>query len=369
MTAAAATPARRRVARSVHRYLGLFAGVFWLIQAITGIALTFRWEIDNELLAGPVAPLTIDQFSARIDAIARAGGKVGEVWATNTKSTRFDIFYADASGEDRVMRVDGAGAILRDRSDAALAVDSFFDTLTSIHISLLGGDAGSWIVGISGMLLLTHLVMGLRVAVPRLNVLRTALLWKPAGGLRARLYSWHRTVGLWLCVPAIIVVSAGTLLVFETGLGNAVGAEVPVPAESSIPIPTKLMTAAALRTALELVPGSRLSALAMPQDDRHPWYRIRLHAPRDIPRMWGTSTLYASAGDGRILGDYPAGGASAGRTFVESLYPVHTGQIAGFPGRAVSVALGLWFLTMIVLGLRLWRARSAAAAKTESPAS
>jgi uncharacterized iron-regulated membrane protein len=186
--------------------------------------------------------------------------------------------------------------------------------------------------------------------------------------LRARLYGWHRAVGLWFSVPAIILVCAGTLLAFEDGIGNVVGANIPAPAQSATTNAARLPLAEALRMSLSHVPGARLSAISMPADDDHPWYRIRLHAPGDIPRMWGTSTLYVSAGDGRILGDYPARAAGAGRTFVESFYPVHTGQIGGFVGRGVSLALGIWFITMIVLGLRLWYAGSAAAGRSGNPA-
>lgn len=360
MVAAGISPTRPlvlRLARPIHKYLGLFAAVFWLVQAITGVALTFRWELDNAMLTGPGAPLDIAALGARIESIENAGGEVGAVWSMNVAASRFDVFYADTSGEDRVMRVDGAGETLRDRSDAAFAGDVFFDKLTGIHTKLLSGETGSWIVGISGMLLLTHLLLGVRLAVPRLKALRPALFMKPAGGLRARLYGWHRKVGLWFSVPAIVVVCAGTLLVFEDGIGNVVGAKIPVPAEPAgrSDVAARLPPTEALRIALNHVPGSRLSAISMPTNDE-PWYRVRVHAPGDMSRMWGTSTLYLSASDGHILSDHPAGSGNTGRTLVESLYPIHTGQVGGFAGRGLLQVVGVWLVVMIVLGVRMWRA-------------
>lgn len=350
-------PLLLRLAQPIHRYLGLFAAVFWLVQAITGVALTFRWELDNAMLAGPSAPLNIAELGARIESIEHAGGAVGSAWSMNMAASRFDLFYADGSGEERVMRVDGAGATLRDRSDATFTSDAFFDTLTSIHTSLLSGEIGSWVIGISGLLLLTHLILGVRLAVPRLKILRAVLFMKPAGGLRARLYAWHRRVGLWLSVPAIIVVCAGMLLVFEHGVGDLVGGEIPAPVvlASAIQTQARLPPAEAMRIALSHVPGSRLSALSMPTAGE-PWYEIRLYEPGDMPRMWGKSTLYLSASDGHILSDNPAGSGSAGRTFVESLYPIHTGQIGGFAGRGALLVLGIWFVLMTVLGVRMWLA-------------
>lgn len=359
---AAGIPAGRplllRLAQPIHKYLGLFAAVFWLVQAITGVALTFRWELDNAMLAGPSVPLNIAALGARIESIEHAGGEVGSVWSMNVEASRFDLLYADDSGENRVMRVDGAGVTLRDRSDATFASDVFFSSLMSIHTSLLSGEVGSWIIGISGLLLLTHLILGVRLAVPRLKVLRAVLFMKPAGGLRARLYAWHRGVGLWLSVPAIIVVCTGMLLVFHDGVGNVVGGKIPAPAApaSASETVTRLPPAEVMRIALGHLPGSRLSAVAMPTHEE-PWYRIRLQEPGAMPRMWGTSTLYLSASDGHILSDHPAGSGGAGRTFVESLYPIHTGQIGGFAGRGALLVLGIWFVLMTVLGVRMWLAR------------
>jgi uncharacterized iron-regulated membrane protein len=42
---------------------------------------------------------------------------------------------------------------------------------------------------------------------------------------------------------------------------------------------------------------------------------------------------------------------------MSNLYPVHTGEAAGLPGRLSAFAVALWLLVMLVLGIGLWIAR------------
>jgi uncharacterized iron-regulated membrane protein len=345
----------------VHRYLSLVAAIFWLIQALTGVAIAFRWELDDALVAGGTVATQPARLGARVEAIERDRGSVSSLWASSSAASRFDIYYTDASGADRVMRVDGAGRILRDGRDGALVVNGgIFNSLTRVHQSLFAGSIGEWIVALSGILLLTNLVLGLRLAWPSAGAWRRALFQPLSGRGSARVHGFHRMTGLWGAIPALVLVLAGVLLAFSDGLRDLVSAEVPAPttrAERSDRVPLAgLAPGAALEVALARYPGSALSALTMPVDGQ-PWFQIRLRAPNEVPRNWGTTTLFVDAATGEVLGDHDARQAPAGRAFVDSLYPIHSGQWAGISGRTVVLILGMWLATMVVLGLTLWFAR------------
>ena len=43
--------------RQVHRYLALALAVLWLSQALTGLVMVFRWELDDAFIAGDAVPL------------------------------------------------------------------------------------------------------------------------------------------------------------------------------------------------------------------------------------------------------------------------------------------------------------------------
>lgn len=331
---------------------------FWLLQALTGVVLVFRWEIEDALLPGLAAVADPAALGERIEAIGRDGGRVIDLWASSNAATRFDIYYVSAIGADRVMRVDGAGRLLRDADDSGLiAHGAIFDTLTLLHTELLAGEAGSWLVAASGLLLLSSLIVGLRLAWPRAAGWRRALFTRPAGARAARLFSWHRTLGLWAGLLALPFIVAGTLLCFEDGIRERFVDDVPLPSGVSA-VATGVAPGAALKIAQSRHRGSTLSALVLP-GETEPWYRVRLRIPGDLRRNWGTSMVFVGVDGGRILGDHPAADAPSARKLVDAIYPFHTGQLASWVGRILVLLLGSWLIAMILLGLRLWLTRRA----------
>lgn len=341
----------------LHRWLGLAMLAFWMLQAVTGSLLAFRWEIEDAMLPGTAAAANFPALGARVEAIEAGGGHVDDLWATADAATRFDVYYFDASGAARIMRVDGDGQVLRDASDAgSFSNGAVFDTLTELHTKLLAGEIGSWLVAASGLLLFTNLTIGIRLAWPRTGSWVRALLPASAISGAPRLFSWHRSLGLWLGLLILPFVAAGVLLCFEHGLREILEGEVPEPAFAPDSGSALISPAEALEVARARYPDSRLSVLVLP-DDGKPWYRVRRRRPGDLRRNWGMSTLFVSASDGRILSDHPSTGAPTGRRFVDTIYPFHTGQLAGVAGRALVLLQSIWLIAMIVLGLRLWRTR------------
>ena len=347
--------------KKLHRTLALFVAVFWLVQALTGVALTFRHEIDNATLhdaapaGAPVAART-DALGERIESIQHAGGKVSSLWVASFAIDRFDIYYADASGADRLMRVDGAGHILRDGLEgAAFTNGGLFRTLTDIHTTLMAGDVGRWIIAISGVLLLSNIVFGLTLAWPRAGAWRQVLIPRPSRNTSAQLYGWHRAVGLWIAVPLLVIVLAGVALRFDTDVERALGVvraePVGAPAGALDVRPVR-----ALDIALARFPGSTITALSMPSEEK-PWYRMRVRAPGEVHRLYGTTTLFVSAVDGAVLKEYAATTAAFARSLYDVLYPLHTGEVGAIPGRLLIVALGLLLLATGLFGIFLWFTR------------
>ena len=340
--------------KKIHRVLGLFVAAFWLVQALTGVLLTFRQELDQATLPGRGAPVVTAGLGERIESIQHAGGRVTSVWVADFGADQFDLRYVE-SGTERRMRVDGAGRVLRDGlQNAPFANGGFFRTLTLIHTSLLAGDTGEWLIALSGVLLISNVVLGLKLAWPRAGMWRRALTLRSSSNKAARLYGFHRTVGLWVAVPLLIVVAAGVALRFDDGIESALGVALAPP--TSVPAGSSTPPARALDIALARFPGSTVTALSMPTSD-HAWYRVRVHAPGEVSRMYGTTTVFVSAANGEILREYPARQASFARSFYDTLYPLHTGELGGLAGRSLLLVLGVALLVMGVYGIRLWLAR------------
>src|SRR5690606_33850844 len=122
----------------------------------------------------------------------------------------------DAAGNGSTLRVAGDGTPLKTSREGDT---TFMGWLVSFHHDLLG-SWGSWIVAISGVMLCTNLILGIFTAWPNRGTWRKALKPATRGPAAARLYSWHRALGLWVAVPALVIAVTGTLLKFEGGLGD-----------------------------------------------------------------------------------------------------------------------------------------------------
>jgi uncharacterized iron-regulated membrane protein len=352
----AASSGRRPIRRSIltiHRWLSVGAAIFWLLQALTGIAIVFHWEITDAQLSSAHRPTDLAAIERRIDALVveEAGSKATGLWTTGSDSDRFNIYLESSDGESRSVRVLGDGSVIdRPRKDET----RLMGFLVGFHHDLLG-SWGSWIVAISGLLLCSNLLLGLVAAWPKRGTWRRALVPIQKGPPAARLYSWHRALGLWAVLPALAIAATGTLMKFEDGVGSLIGAKgVELPANP--PAGPAIGFASAAKAALDAVPGSSLTQVAWPKDGDATYY-VRVNAPGEIRRAYGDTRVLVDANDGAVRGVFPIGEAEPARAFMSALFPIHTGEAGGLIGRLLSVAVGLWLITMIVAGLLLWLKR------------
>ncbi len=345
-----------------HRRLSLAAAIFWLLQAGTGVVAVFHWEIDDATVAGEVRSLDFQAIAQRAAALAAAapGRHVDSIWSTAAGTNRFDIFVeATPPDSGRIVRVDGSGRVLRTRVDGErVSNGGWMESVVLLHQKLLAGDRGKWIVGSSGLLLLSNLILGTVAAWPRGGQWRRALRPGSATAGPARLFSWHRALGLWMVVPAACLVAAGVLLAFETTTERLVRPMPVDPPALSLPpgtAPAIGMTQA-VQAAFQRYPEASLSGVGFPSPAAATW-AIRLKQPGELRRAYGKTRVYVSAIDGEIVADFDALASPPGRRFVDSLFAFHTGEMGGTAGRLAALGIGLWLLTMNVLGTRLWWAR------------
>lgn len=337
---------RQRILK-FHRWISLAAATFWLVQALTGIGILFHWEIADAAYPSPHQPTDLARIEQRIDAIRSTGATVKTIWTTAGAADRYTINLDKGS-----VLISGDGTVLR---PATIEKPALMGMLVGIHHDLLGGKLGSWIVSISGLLLLSNLALGLTAGWPRGRAWQAALVPTRKGPLPARLYSWHRAIGLWGCLPALLVVTSGTLLKFEDGVGDLIGARpVALPAVPRAGDPVGF--AAAASSALAAIPGSTLTMVRWP-GEVDATYTVRVRAPGEIRRAYGASVVLVDANTGAVRGTYPIAQADPARGFMSALFPLHTGEFGGLVGRLLSALVGFWLLGIIVLGTMLWTKR------------
>ncbi len=352
----------RGLLRKTHRYVGLILAVFWCTQALTGMLMVFHWELDDAPFERSAPSINLNQIGARVDALRTADARwtVTSVYPTGGNAGHFDVYLA-RSGQTDTVRIDGAGRVLERRPlDYDYRRAGLLRAATELHQSLFAGHRGRLIIGASGLVLLCNLIVGIKLAWPRRNQWRGAL--RVPGGLRgaARLYAWHRALGLWFAIPAVILVLAGCCLAFDDAWDDVLGTGSAPAALAAAPTTDadSITTAQALLSAVHEYPAATLSGIILPKPAA-PWFTIRLLQPGELRRVFGTTTMFVSAASGAVLAREDALHAGAARRFVDGFYPIHTGEAGGIIGRIVSLSVGCWLATMLALGISLWRRRGA----------
>jgi uncharacterized iron-regulated membrane protein len=347
--------------RRLHRYIGLSLLALWLVQAGTGVLMVFHWELGDALIAGRAAPtdwVALERRIAQLGA-AHSGDQVSSVYPTAGARDRYDFYVGESSGLSRTVRTNGAGEVLAMWSSGGEGAHRpLIEAAVELHQSLFAGHAGRLLLGASGLFLLGNLVIGLKLAWPAVGTWLRALRPPARGPALARLYGWHRALGLWLAVPALVIVSAGILQAFDDTVEGLLGTELPGPTFAATAAPVAVGPAQAVAIALANFPGATFAGMTMPGDAR-PWYRIRVRQPGELRRVYGTTTVYVATADGAIDVANDARSAPWKKRFLDATWPLHTGEAAGLGGRVLALATALCILGSIVLGgLLWWRRRS-----------
>lgn len=348
------SPVRKAVI-SVHKWLGLAAAALWMLQAITGVLLTFHWEISDAAISLHSPPRDLEAIERRVQTLPQAGEGVMWVWSSAGLSDRFVAVIGDGTrGGARQVRLDGAGTELA-RSDTLTG--GFFGTVLALHENLLAGPAGGWIIGISGVLLLTNIAGGIWIGWARRGYWKQALTLARRGPRPARIYSWHRAIGLWIAVPSLVLVATGTILIFDTAFRSALG----VPEIELAPVAPQgepIGFAQAVRAAEAAIPGSRFVGTTFPTA-ADASYEAWVRAPGELYREGGYagSLVVIDANDGHVRGAWPLPEQGAAYQVAGALYPLHTGEAGGLVGRLLSLAASIGLGVSIVIGCWLYLAR------------
>lgn len=390
-----ATGSPRRLAVRLHRWIGLALGGWFALAGLSGALLVWHAELDAALnpawfdprpacAAAPARPV-----AAALAVHARAGGAAAQtVTAPARPGAAYLVAERAAPGAPRREHfVDaGCGLHLGSRERGAPRADRahLVPALYELHRSMLAGAAGHAAAGLAGLALAGAALAGLAAAWPRPS---SAAAWRRAlsvrrGGPAPRFwYDLHRAAGLWLLPFLLLMAATGAYLCFPQQGRALVGALLPtldggVAARAAAAGATPDAAAPAGPDALvaaagSLWPDARWSRLQLPGAGRD-FHEVRL-LQRGEPRADTGDTRVRLAADGTVLAVRDALRAPAGETLLGWLFPLHSGEALGLPGRLAWTVLGAAPALFLATGGWLWwrrRARRAAAparAMTVSP--
>lgn len=340
-----------RTVRTIHKFVGLALAFFWFLQIASGLAIHFRTEMDDRLLgtrAGIASPEAVGTAARRA---AGAGYVVSSIWISGGIEGQLDV-YAAKDGRDHTLRIDSAGRMIRSRPDSQAVGDgALYETLKVFHQTMLAGDVGQAIVGVSGLFLIFSIVMGL-AAGWRSKAMGRSLARRPARLVsgHANLLGWHRFLGYWIALPLLALAGSGVMLAFADPLKDMAGLSAPS-VSAAQDVPDSIDAEAAVALALGRIPGARFTAIDMPGETGV--YRVRVHAPRELPRSYGATAIYLGR-SGQLVRIDDARTKRGVDAIFNALYPFHTGQILGIGGRFAAFLCGVGALVILVLAMTAW---------------
>lgn len=365
----------------LHLILALVLGALLAVVCLSGSGAVLVEDIDRWLYADTTrltperAPFAI----AMSNSVAAHPGTEVE-WITTAAATGdvdvlwMTIPHGDGEGDDEVFQVygdPGSGALVGTNRDGAVSTVMRF--IADLHMTLLLGETGGWLLGFAGLALLTFVVSGLWLWWPGVRRLGTAftLRWSKGGFLRH--YDLHKLVGL-VGIPLFILIGV-TGVMFEFGwmrylvhfgLGG-----------SSEELRSYLKPEDQQPKALpQEKPRLSIDALAAAALIGHPDLRIsgistHTHAPTDpwwvqctydgsFDRTTGGVVMLLDPWTGERLGLEDGRTGSLGKWVGMHYWSLHTGwwgapgSFLGWFGRVLYLIIGIGPTVLFITGLGIW---------------
>jgi len=372
----------RTLAMRLHRWVALALGAWFALLGLTGGVLVWHAELDRALNPQWFAPRACAQRSATpvADALAifeRAtqGATATQVMAPAEAGAAFTVWEKPpADGLRRQHFVDPhCGVYLGKRAWGAARIDRahVVPALYELHRALLLREAGHTAVGFAGLSLLFVAITGLWTAWPRhatREAWKRTLTLKRGASTHRRFYDLHRATGAWLALFLLLMSVTGAYLCFPKQARALVATLLPTsPAEMRKPSDVRvapLSPDALVQRAETLWPDTDWSRLQLP-GGKGAW-DVRLLQGAEVRADTGdTRVRFDDAG--RVVDRRDPLRGPAGDRLIAWLFPLHSGEALGVPGRVAWSCFGLTPALLFFTGVWLWLRRRRRVAASAMP--
>lgn len=376
------TPPRRswrQLWLSIHLYLGLFIGALLVILGLTGSIAVFWVEIDEwlnpELLTVTVpeqkntaqgAPVyrSLDEIVSVARQAATPDSRITTVYGARNSEAVYAVYASQPSGAWQRIFVDPYRAqVTGVRSYGAneWIPNYFMDVIFQLHFSLLLGMNGQTLVAICALLLLISLITGLIVWWPASGQWHKALTIKWGAGPVRFNFDLHKTLSFYLFPVLGAVLLSGVFMnlnepfVWVTQLFSPATRQ-PQHTLTSIPITGVPSIGAehAWASATKHYPDGKFGGMFMPENAEGVYIVTQKHVSK-LSAFWSERQIAIDQYSGEILDvRAPDVRRSAGETFLEWQWPLHSGQAFGWPGRILIFLCGLACPVIYATGVIRW---------------
>ncbi|WP_019449132.1 PepSY-associated TM helix domain-containing protein [Cupriavidus sp. BIS7] len=368
----------RTVLVKLHLYIGLLFGLLFILMGLTGTAISWRDEIDKwlnpDLLQAasatriPVGAATVESVTAKLMADPHYG-KPNLLMLPTDEHDVFVAYYpikgAEAGpGRFRQVMIDPITLAVKGErlwGVPGLSRQALMPTVFHLHRYLLSGDTGKTITGVTGMMLFISVLLGVVLWWPKLKAraLKQSVRITHGGSWSRFIYTSHRAGGIFVAPILATIAFSGWYLNLPKWVTPIIGSVMTVsapfkPVSDPAPEGTHAITPAqAMTAAQKQFPGAAVTRISLPRKPGDA-YEVRLRQDGEVRADTGSTRLWLDAYSGRPLGVRDPLNAPSGDTFINWLFPLHTGEAFGPWGRAFITVFGLVPLAFAVTGVLIW---------------
>ncbi|MDZ8032219.1 PepSY-associated TM helix domain-containing protein [Nostoc sp. DedSLP04] len=361
----------RDLAFTLHRYLGLTVGLVLVIVGLTGSLLVFEQDFDHVAIAQQYGHITpqkeqlspesaIDTIQARY--AARTDLKLFRIYLPDTSDTPYIGQLASTDGQRTEVFVNPyTGKIMGQR----LWDQTLIGIMLNLHYTLMAGQTGIIIVGITALLMCILSITGL-VLWPGWRRLIAGFKIKFDAHPKRANFDIHKVAGIITVVFLLFTGFTGFCwnfydltepiiyaVTFTSKLSEPVSK--PIPGQSTLKLTQQLKIANAA------LPNAVIKSIYFPERPENA-LQIRMKLPQENIE-YGNSNVYLDQYSGKVLRVDNALKLSLGDRVLNSFVPLHYGTFWGLPSRILYVFVGVAPLILFITGFVMWRYRYQAKTK------
>lgn len=356
----------KKIARLLHRWLGLTSGLVIFIVSLTGCIYVFQDEIKDatepwrKVEVGHTPVIMPSQLSAIAQKV-HPDLQIGRI--VYVSKDRAAIVFMVGGGAFYTVHINQySGEVLHDQN---LRKD-FFTIIQFIHIYLLlPAPIGKMVVGVSVFIFLFLLVSGVCIWWPkRQTQFKRALTIKLNGKWRRVNYDLHSVLGIYMCSVAFVLALTGLAISYDwlkTGLNRTVNLGNKYQFEEQVPKVKvgKLMNNDDLINSafIQSMKGSPFSDMYLIAPLAKGSAVLNITVYEKALFYYKSDRYYFDANNGGLIKELAHRDKSNGLKMTEMGYDLHTGQILGTTGKIIAFLSSFICMSLPVTGFLFWRGK------------
>ena len=345
----------KRTLLSIHRWTGIVAALFLLLQGLTGAVAEWRDEALDAAAPAVTESLGTGATPA-VDAML-AGARAAHPKATVKRMDLPEegdrpVLMRLADGGDRLLFFAPAnGALLSDRTARSYPSEFLYE----LHSQFLAGPNGRYVMALDALALLLLVVTGPWFWWPGRRNVRRALKLRWKGPPQRMVAELHRVCGAVLFALLGLTAVTGLALALAPEVKTLVGSEAaPKPPKVAATTPLAPL-ASVLSQAAARLPGQPLRSLRFsgPQGQI-----VRVIATAGGPHAWSIDQIWIDRSNMRLLSHQNARDAAPGDSALGWVLPLHSWSWAGRVGQVLAMLLALSLAGFAGTGFWQWARRT-----------